>query len=894
MKIIKRNGTEVDFESSKIVNAIKGANKEVVETKRLTEEEIVSIADYIETKAKESTHNFNVEEIQDMVEDEINKKGKFELGRRYSQYRFKRALIRKGNALDEKLLSIVNYDNEDVKQENSNKNPQVVSIQRDYIAGEVSRDITNRILLDDDIVEAHNQGIIHFHDSDYFMQRMHNCGLVNIKDMLEHGTVISDNLIETPKSFLVACNVITQIAAQVASVQFGGQSMSMSHIAPFVDVSRQKIKKKLLVDFNVDSYDELSDSDKEIFDRIVESRVRDEIKNGVQTIQYQVSTIMTTNGQAPFITFFMYIDEVPEGQTRDDLVLIIEEMLKQRMQGIKNEQGVYVTPAFPKLIYVLDEDNIHEDSKYYWLTELAAKCTARRLVPDYISAKKMKEIKGDVYTCMGCVDGKETITIKSDEEECISFEEFWDKMSGMYEVKEQEPGSPHLYINLTDYDVRIKDSHTGESKYVKCLSVIRNYNIIDWNTISFSNGKSIRCTTDHPFYIVGKGRIFCEDIEVGDKVLFVSSDITEEVTITNKGKDCITCYSYDVTTESDYFDVSEMVSHNCRSFLTVEDNILDEDGNHKFYGRFNQGVVTINLVDIALSSGRDEDKFWDIMEERLELCHRALRKRHERLLGTPSDFAPIIWQHGGYARLKKGETIDKLLFDGYSTISLGYAGLYECVYYMKGASHTDERAKDFALSVMQKLNDKCKEWRNAENIAYSVYGTPIESTTYKFAKCLKNRFGVIEGVTDHNYITNSYHIPVTENINAFDKLTFESEFQLLSPGGAISYVEIPDMKNNIEAVLEVMKHIYNTIIYAELNTKSDYCQECGYEGEIKVLKDEESNKWIWRCPQCGNTDQNKMNVARRTCGYIGSNFWNQGRTEEIAERVLHLDNRDIK
>lgn len=901
MKIIKRNGTETDFEKSKIENAIKGANKEVEGNKKLSEEEIKEIASYIEDKAVTATHNFNVEEIQDMVEDEINKRGKFELGRKYSQYRFKRASLRNHNELDDKLLSIVNYDNEEVKQENSNKNPQILSVQRDYIAGEVSRDITNRLLLDDDIVQAHKEGIIHFHDSDYFMSREHNCGLCNLQDMLDNGTVISGTMIEKPKSFSVACNVATQIIAQVSSSQFGGQSITLAHLAPYVDVSRQKIKKVLLEEFEVDSYDDLSDELKKIYDRSLDMRVKEEIKRGVQIIQYQVITLMTTNGQAPFITVFMYIDEVPEGQTRDDLVMIIEEVLNQRMQGVKNEQGVWITPAFPKLIYVLDEDNIHEDSKYYWLTTLAAKCTSKRMVPDYISAKKMKEIKGDVYTCMGCVDGNETIIISlnggPDESEKRTFSDVWNTLSDMYDVQDQEPGSPHKFISLVSEDVWIKDP-TADGGFARCLGIIRNSEQRSWKIVTFRNGRKIRCTSDHPFYIIGKGRIFASELEIGDKVYFDEEELNKntglvEVPIVKIDDDYTSSYSYDVTTSTDKFEVSGMVSHNCRSFLTVEDSIRNPDGSHKFYGRFNQGVVTINLVDAALSSGKSEEKFWKIMDERLELCHRALRKRHERLLGTPSDFAPIIWQHGGYARLKKGEPIDKLLYGGYSTISLGYAGLYECVYYMKGTSHTDEVAKPFALKVMQMLNDKCAEWREKENIAYSVYGTPIESTTYKFAKCLKQRFGVIEGVTDHNYITNSYHVPVTEDIDAFTKLTFESDFQVLSPGGAISYVEVPDMQNNIEAILEVMKHIYNTIVYAELNTKSDYCQVCGYDGEIKVLKDEESHKWIWKCPNCGNTDQNKMNVTRRTCGYIGSNFWNQGRTEEIANRVLHLDNMEV-
>ncbi|MBR7090248.1 MAG: anaerobic ribonucleoside-triphosphate reductase, partial [Lachnospiraceae bacterium] len=667
--------------------------------------------------------SLSVEEIQDMVENEIMNQRAFAVARSYITYRYKRQLVRKSNSTDEQILSLIECNNEEVKQENSNKNPTVNSVQRDYMAGEVSKDITKRFLLDEDIVAAHEAGLIHFHDADYFAQHMHNCCLVNLQDMLQNGTVISETMIEKPHSFSTACNVATQAIAQIASSQYGGQSISLSHLAPFVQISREK--------FRATVKQEMEDAGitvtEEEINKVAEMRVLDEIKAGVQTIQYQVITLMTTNGQAPFITVFMYLDEVPEGQIRDDLATVIEEMLKQRIKGVKNEKGVYITPAFPKLIYVLDEDNITKDSKYYYLTELAAKCTAKRMVPDYISAKVMKELKGgNVYTCMGC-----------------------------------------------------------------------------------------------------------------------------------------------------------------RSFLTYEPGVQNVDGSPKFYGRFNQGVVTLNLVDIACSSGGDMDKFWSIFDERLELCHRALMARHNRLKGTLSDVAPILWQYGALARLQKGEKIDKLLFDGYSTISLGYAGLNECTKYMTGKSHTDPTATPFALEVMQKLNDACKKWRGESNIAFSLYGTPLESTTYKFAKCLQKRFGIIPGVTDKSYITNSYHVHVTEKIDAFEKLKFESQFQALSPGGAISYVEVPNLQDNIDAVISVMQYIYENIMYAELNTKSDYCQVCGYNGEIQIVTDKDG-KLIWECPNCGNRDQNKMNVARRTCGYIGTQFWNQGRTQEIKERVLHL------
>ena len=732
MKIIKRNGAEVPFDIQKIEVAVTKANNSVAEADRMTPVQIGRIAESVELQCQKMNRAPTVEEIQDMVEHHIMAHGAFEVAKHYITYRYTRSLVRKANTTDDKILSLIECNNEEAKQENSNKNPVVNSTQRDYMAGGVSRDITNRLLLPREIVEAHEEGIIHFHDTDYFAQHMHNCDLVNLEDMLQNGTVITGTMIEKPHSFATACNIATQIVAQVASNQYGGQSISLTHLAPFVEVSRQKIRRIVLAEMASIGVD----PGEEKISELVEARLREEIRRGVQTIQYQVVTLLTTNGQAPFITVFMYLNEARNEREKKDLAMIIEEMLLQRYQGVKNEQGVWVTPAFPKLIYTLEEDNIHEDAPYWYLTELAAKCTARRMVPDYISEKKMKELKGDVYTCMGCRS-------------------------------------------------------------------------------------------------------------------FLTPDRFTDAGIGN------------VANAGNY-----------------------EPGKHKYYGRFNQGVVTINLPDVALSSGGNTEKFWQIFEERLELCHKALRCRHERLLGTTSDAAPILWQYGALARLKKGETIDKLLYNGYSTISLGYAGLYECVKYMTGKSHTDPSATPFALAIMQKMNDKCKEWKTAENIDYSLYGTPLESTTYKFAKCLQKRFGVIKGITDKGYITNSYHVNVTEEIDAFTKLEFEAQFQHLSPGGAISYVEVPDMQNNIPAVLEVMKFIYDHIIYAELNTKSDYCQVCGWDGEIQIV--EEDGKLIWKCPQCGNTDQDKMNVARRTCGYIGTQFWNQGRTQEIKDRVLHL------
>lgn len=721
--VIKRNGKEVKFDLSKIIHAIEKANNEVDAIYQLNAAQIQAAADSVAKKIQSKTYAVNVEEIQDMVETAIMEMRGYEVAQKYVRYRYKREMARKANSTDEDILALIDQANEELKQENSNKNPVINSTQRDYMAGEVSKDLTKRLLLPEDIVHAHEEGIIHFHDSDYYAQKEHNCDLINLEDMLQNGTVISETMIEKPHSFFTACNVTTQIVAQVASNQYGGQSFTLSHLAPFVDISRKKIREAVIEE-RKETGEPMEDA---IIDKIVNRRLKEEIKSGIQTIQYQLITLMTCNGQAPFVTMFMYLDEVEEGPLRDDLAMIIEEVLRQRMQGVKNEKGVWITPAFPKLIYVLDEDNIHEKSPYYYLTELSAECTAKRMVPDYISAKKMKEYKGgDVYPCMGC-----------------------------------------------------------------------------------------------------------------------------------------------------------------RSFLTEDKEGLGEGGKHKYYGRFNQGVVTINLVDVACSSEGKEEAFWKILDERLELCHKALRLRHERLRGTVSDVAPILWQYGALARLKKGETIDKLLYNNYSTISLGYAGLYEMCVRMLGVSHTTEEGRAFSLKVMEKLNDACAKWRKEENISYSVYGTPMESTTYKFAKALKKRFGIIPGVTDKNYITNSYHVHVSEKIDAFSKLAFEADFQKLSPGGAISYVEVPNLQNNIPAVLSLMKFIYENIMYAELNTKSDYCCACGYDGEIQIVEDS-YGKLQWRCPNCGNMNQDLLSVARRTCGYIGTQFWNQGRTQEIKDRVLHL------
>ena len=735
MKIIKRSGVETDFNSKKIANAIRKANESVASYEQLSDDEIVKISDDIEKACNNMQHSPTVEDVQDMVENQLMSAKKFSLARNYITYRYRREIVRKSNTTDDQILSLIECNNEEVKQENSNKNPTVNSVQRDYMAGEVSKDITKRFLLPADIWEAHEKGLIHFHDADYFAQHMNNCCIFNLEDMLQNGTVISETMIDKPKSFSTACNIATQAVAQIASSQYGGQTFNLAHLVPFVDVSRQKIKNRMIT-----NYGKVGVAIPEAkLDELVEAELDEEINRGVQMIQYQLITLMTTNGQAPFVSVFMYINDCKNDREKADFAKVAAEMFRQRILGVKNEKGVYITPAFPKLLYVLDENNVHPDSEYFWLTQLAAKCTAKRMVPDYISAKQMRELKdGNVYACMGC-------------RSFLTVDRFSEKMGNISKAKN-----------------------------------------------------------------------------------------------------------------------------------------FDEHKGHFYWGRFNQGVVTLNLVDVACSSGKDMEKFWKILNERLELCHRALRCRHERLLGTKSDVAPILWQHGAFARLGKGEVIDPLLFNGYSTISLGYAGLCEMCRYMLGKSHTDPSATPFALKVMQKLNDACDKWKAAENIDYSIYGTPLESTTYKFAKCLQKRFGIIEGVTDKNYITNSYHVHVTEQINAFDKLKFESQFQKLSPGGAISYVEVPDMQTNIPAVIAVIQYIYDNIMYAELNTKSDYCEVCGYDGEIKVVEDEKSHKLVWECPHCGNRDQNKMSVARRTCGYIGTQFWNQGRTQEIKERVLHL------
>lgn len=1023
MKIIKRNGSEIDFDISKIQIAISKANAEVIEQNRLTEQEIIDISENIKTTCENLGYIPNVEEIQDFVEKCIMKHQKYDVAKRYMIYRYTRSLVRESSPIDDKILSLIEYKNEEVKQENSNKNPIINSVQRDYMAGEVSRDITKRFLLPNDIVDAHEKGIIHFHDTDYYSQHMHNCFhedteiltktgtktfkelnngdvikvldmdgkwreatvkqyedqpmhivslkevhgtetkevictkdhrwilsdgtvvtlvhpgmllkgqfgavwlisdikpyendtpqktwcveepvthsftldggivtgnccLINLEDMFQNGTAISGTMIETPKSFSTACNIATQIIAQVASSQYGGQTITLSHLAPFVDVSRQKYRKIVREELEAAG---IPMAEYEI-NTIAELRVREEIKRGVQIIQYQIITLMTTNGQAPFVTVFMYLNEVEEGRTRDDLAMIIEEMLNQRILGVKNKKGVYITPAFPKLIYTLQKDNITSDGKYWYLTKLAATCTAKRMVPDYISEKKMLELKvdmngnGNCYPCMGCVDGRSVIDYKIGNVRYVeSFERAWNRLSQIYTSKIQ-PNGKDMYIDTPD--VSIWD--TKEQRYVKQYRIIRNTQS-DWRNIVFSNGRTIDVTNDHPFEIIDKGVVHAENLQIGDRLL---CDYTVTVSREDINIGITTCcvnsieqydetkYSYDVTTETEHFSVNNIYSHNCRSFLTP---YVDEDGKPKYYGRFNQGVVTINLVDVACSSEGNMDKFWEIFDERLELCYKALMCRHKRLLGTPSDVAPVLWQDGALARLKKGEPIDKLLFGGYSTISLGYAGLYECTYYMTGKSHTADGGKEFALSVMQHLNDACKKWKEQENIDFSIYGTPLESTTYKFARCLQKRFGKIPGVTDRNYITNSYHIHVTEEIDAFSKLSFESEFQQLSPGGAISYIETPNMMNNIDAVLAVMQHIYENIMYAELNTKSDYCQKCGYDGEIIISEDD--GKLIWECPNCGNKDQSTMNVARRTCGYIGTQYWNQGRTQEIRDRVTHL------
>ena len=899
LKIIRRSGQEMNYERGKIITAVSKANDEFPQDPdRLTENQIKEIADNVEDYLLNLSYSAPVEDIQDKVIKEIMKAGAYNVAIAYTEYRYLHSINRTESTLDKNILSIVDYENENIKQENSNKNPQVASVQRDYVSGEISKDISKRLLLPKDIIEAHEAGLIHFHDMDYFLERIYNCCLVNMEDMLQNGTVISETGIDRPKSFSTACNIATQVIAQVASSQYGGQSISLAHLAPFVDISRKKFRQQVRKEFDLAGIEVTDDKVNEI----AEMRVKEEINRGVQMIQYQVITLMTTNGQAPFVTVFMYLDEAPEGQEREDLASIIEEMLHQRIKGVKNEKGVFVTPAFPKLIYVLDEDNAYEGSKYFYLTRLAAECTAKRLVPDYISAKVMRENKGgDVYPCMGCVDGKSEIQVTFDDVHAVgTFENIWKHLEIRYPVKSNQEGH---YMDTRGENVSIYDG--AVKGYVDVYGFIRKRQK-DWVKVDFDCGRYIDATIDHPFELTNGKVTLAGDLSVGDEMFVtgIMGDLhtTKVIGLYPYQEDK---YSYDVTTASEHFTVNGIYSHNCRSFLTpdrfseIKGNISKaknfKEGKHKYYGRFNQGVVTINLVDVACSSYKDMDKFWEILDERLELCHRALQCRHKRLLGTPADIAPILFRYGAIARLGKGEVIDPLLFDGYSTISLGYAGISEMCYYMTGLSHTSPEGQKFALAVMQKLNDKCAEWKKAENIDYSVYGTPIESTTYKFAKCLKKRFGEIPGVTDKNYITNSYHCNVREKISAFDKLTFESKFQKLSPGGAISYVEVPDMTGNIDAVIAIIQHIYENIMYAELNSKSDYCMNCGYDGEIKIVEDK-SGKLVWECPNCGNRDQDKMSVARRTCGYIGTQFWNQGRTQEIRERVLHVDfhsNEDI-
>ena len=899
LKIIRRSGQEMNYERGKIITAVSKANDEFPQDPdRLTENQIKEIADNVEDYLLNLSYSAPVEDIQDKVIKEIMKAGAYNVAIAYTEYRYLHSINRTESTLDKNILSIVDYENENIKQENSNKNPQVASVQRDYVSGEISKDISKRLLLPKDIIEAHEAGLIHFHDLDYFLERIYNCCLVNMEDMLQNGTVISETGIDRPKSFSTACNIATQVIAQVASSQYGGQSISLAHLAPFVDISRKKFRQQVRKEFDLAGIEVTDDKVNEI----TEMRVKEEINRGVQMIQYQVITLMTTNGQAPFVTVFMYLDEAPEGQEREDLASIIEEMLHQRIKGVKNEKGVFVTPAFPKLIYVLDEDNAYEGSKYFYLTRLAAECTAKRLVPDYISAKVMRENKGgDVYPCMGCVDGKSEIQVTFDDVHAVgTFENIWKHLEIRYPVKSNQEGH---YMDTRGENVSIYDG--AVKGYVDVYGFIRKRQK-DWVKVDFDCGRYIDATIDHPFELTNGKVTLAGDLSVGDEMFVtgIMGDLhtTKVIGLYPYQEDK---YSYDVTTASEHFTVNGIYSHNCRSFLTpdrfseIKGNISKaknfKEGKHKYYGRFNQGVVTINLVDVACSSYKDMDKFWEILDERLELCHRALQCRHKRLLGTPADIAPILFRYGAIARLGKGEVIDPLLFDGYSTISLGYAGISEMCYYMTGLSHTSPEGQKFALAVMQKLNDKCAEWKKAENIDYSVYGTPIESTTYKFAKCLKKRFGEIPGVTDKNYITNSYHCNVREKISAFDKLTFESKFQKLSPGGAISYVEVPDMTGNIDAVIAIIQHIYENIMYAELNSKSDYCMNCGYDGEIKIVEDK-SGKLVWECPNCGNRDQHKMSVARRTCGYIGTQFWNQGRTQEIRERVLHVDfhsNEDI-
>ena len=1029
MNVIKRDGRETKYDLQKIKNAISRANNE---TQELTEEKINIIVNDIASVCRKYTRSIAVDEIQEIVETELMKHKAYETAKHYIRYRYQKTIDRRQNTTDSQIMTTVNLENEEVKQENSNKNPTIISTQRDYVAGLVSRDLTDRYLLPKDITEAHKKGIIHFHDSDYFIQKSHNCDLVNLEDMLQNGTVINGVKIEKPHSFITACTIMTQIMAIVASCQYGGQTMSLSHIAPFVDVSRKHLFHEVQLELSNAGLMMTAD----IVDSIVTARLKDEIKKGVQTIQYQILTLNSSNGQTPFVTLFMYLNECKDQQTKDDLALIIEEVLKQRTQGVKNEKGVWITPAFPKLLYVLEEDNIYPESKYYYLTELAAKCTAKRMVPDYISEKIMLQLKGDCYPNMGALASHEHLIVKINNgipqdlsikelfEYCKNNEEIKGRPSQIYypnkftgESKflgkhsqdknrsytaEYRPGvykityipqdvsyigssskvgqrwnEHHVSIRTTggldcgvlfnDQDLHnykfevleYTDDYKEREKYyimhepnINVRGISRKYykvstrnspvllnrpeyipdlskkqELIDLNSFDikvldrdnqwthikhiFKNDKlntplmmeivyqdndkkySLSCTEDHPLWN-GETFVRADKLHIGDNIYRGDNKLLKIIQISwyREPQD-----SYDIGTETGTFIGSDIIMHNCRSFLTPDrfseslGNLSNAknyvEGKHKYYGRFNQGVVTLNLIDIACSSKKNIDKFWKLFDERCELCHKALRIRHERLLGTPSDVAPILWQYGALARLQKGETIDKLLFNGYSTISLGYAGLWETVYYMTGKKLTEPEGKKFGLQIMNKLNEYTEKWKNSENIDYSLYGTPIESTTYKFAKCLQERFGIIKGVTDKNYITNSYHVHVTENIDAFSKLQLESEFQKLSPGGAISYVEVPNMENNLQAVLNVIKFIYDHIMYAELNTKSDYCQVCGYNGEI-LIKEDEDGKLFWECPQCGNRDQSKMNVARRTCGYIGSQFWNQGRTQEIKDRVLHL------
>ena len=883
MYVIKRDGSQVHFDAYKICEAINKANNAYEGSDKLSPKMIDEIVEKINYKCAKLDRAVSVEEIQDMVEDCIMSLGRYRLAKEYITYRYKHALMRKSNDLDRKILNLIDCKNEEVLQENSNKNPTINSTQRDYIAGEYSKDISNRLLLPEDIQKAHNEGLIHFHDMDYFIQKMHNCCLINLEDMLQNGTVISETKIDTPHSFTTACNIATQIIAQVASSQYGGATISLAHLAPFVDVSRKKIINNIKEELEISGATLTEEQIKEI----AEERLKREIKSGIQTIQYQIVTLMTTNGQAPFITESMYLNEAKNEQEKHDLAMIIEETLRQRYKGTKNKQGVYVTPTFPKLIYVLQDDNIHEGDEYYYLTIMAAQCTAKRMVPDYISEKKMKELKeGTVVIPMGAVYGKEVITYKLNNQLFVeSFERAWDRLVSIY------GGSMIKLIGaksefIAPENMLIFDS--SSNGFVKVKKFIRNDDYNRWNRVKF-DGRILTLTSDHPLP-TQRGRIAVEDLKPGDTVpaskYNKESESSEKYILEsveflgNIGE-----YEYDVETESDRFDVSGINSHNCRSMLSPW---KDENGDYKYWGRFNMGVVTLNIPYVALSSKGDKEVFWKKFDEALELVHKALLVRYNRLKGTTSDYAPILWQHGALSRLKPGETIDKLLVGGYATISLGYAGLYEAVRYMTGKSHTDPEATPFALDIMKRMNEKCKEWKEKENLGYAIYGTPLESTTYKFAKANQRRFGVIEGVTDKPYVTNSYHVHVTEPISIFDKFNFESQFQELSTGGAISYGESPSMLNNVEAIMKVLSHIYDHILYAEINSKSDYCYKCGYEGEIKLDKNEETGEMIWSCPNCGNHDPKEMSIVRRTCGYLGNNMWNYGRTNEIHDRVLHL------